>query len=203
MHKTPVNVRADMVEWLPENIAWVRMISKTILGHKKIELHNYLSYLVPPGFKYDKITLLITAYMYDFHIVVILNGKYWSTMAKHDIYKGHVFLAYFGKLKFKLDFALATPKTTPAAAETPAVTPTSPAAVVPQNSPVKSPVKPVTPPQNSPAKSPRPVSLWHHTVAAIAAIITSKFIWKEPCQDAPSTSSASRPNPCPSLTPSP
>ena len=164
--------RHELVEWLSSNAAWVFMVSKTILGHKCIELHDYLSDLISPGFVYDKIALLVIAYMYNFHIAVILNGTFWSTMVQADINTAHVFLAYFRKKKFMDTSFMYLPEPNPSLdpPKSPVAASSPPPAV--QNSPAPStmPKSPVAPRSPAPTTMPKsPVALSSPTPVALSS----------------------------------
>ena len=68
-----------LIRWIPQNIAWIRLVTKELLEHRKIELHNYLQALITPNFLYDKIGIKIVARMCHLQVAIVLKGKIWLT----------------------------------------------------------------------------------------------------------------------------
>ena len=63
----------------------------------------YLRYLVNDNFKFDEIALLIFARMYQLHVGIILDNKYWSThrqQTMENFETSDIVLAYAGNLHF-------------------------------------------------------------------------------------------------------
>ena len=101
--QSPKGIHKDFMEWIPHNMQWVRQASGFILKKKKLDLVLYLRYLINENFKFDEIALLLYARMYQIHVGIILNNKYWSThrqQTMENFQTSDIVLAYTGNLHF-------------------------------------------------------------------------------------------------------
>ena len=63
-------------------------------------VEEYCQTIVQPQWPLDEIAIALFAHMYNIHICVFVEGKFWTTNRNQAINGVNIYLVYYGKLKF-------------------------------------------------------------------------------------------------------
>ena len=92
------------MRWVPQHMNWICQTSSYLLKKQKMHVTEYLQLLLRTDFKFDELAILLYAGMYQIHISIVMDTKYWSTQRDQTIENFEncdVILGFFGNLDFK------------------------------------------------------------------------------------------------------
>ena len=81
---------------------WLRSVGRKFLLFKGLTLEEYLQYLEKPKNPLHELSLLIIAWMFRFHIAVVMRDWTWTTGHNYPVHHCTIILAFCGKLSFML-----------------------------------------------------------------------------------------------------
>ena len=79
---------------------FVTTISDDILARKKMQVEDYINYILSESQPLDEIAICCFARMYHLHVEITMDSMFWTTCQDHDFHKCDKLLGFIGSLNF-------------------------------------------------------------------------------------------------------
>ena len=98
--KTTAEQRQHLKIFIAGHRDWIVKIGTKFLARKGLDVDTYIDSMTKPGFQFDEIALLCYARMYHRHILIMMEGRFWTSRKDNDVNKYRLRYAFLGNLQF-------------------------------------------------------------------------------------------------------